>query len=111
MYMSAEPFSVKLARMLAEKAQLPFEDWSNKEVIEISRAISQQNKGESILIVDLNADPYYLLNSYPEIVRKVKFYITSSSVQESDMEKAENDPRVNGYLTQPLALMDLVGLV
>lgn len=103
-YLDSNPVSVLLAQKLCEILKIGFEEVKEEKIFEI---LSQCNLGKSILIMDLNSDPYHHLDSYPELHKRTEVYIISSSLRQSDGDTASSDPRVSGYLTLPLTINDL----
>ena len=83
----------------AKKVGADFEGYSEQELSAFKKAVTSASDQENVVVlVDLNADAYAVLDSMPT----AHMYVTSASIHPLDILRAKEDPRVIDYLVQPI---------
>ncbi|WKK74114.1 response regulator [Marivirga salinae] len=82
-----------------------FED--GREVLEYLKSANREDIPE-ILFLDINMpmmDGWELMDALQElsIVDKMRIYITSSSINPVDLDKADKNPYIKGFISKPIS--------
>lgn len=99
-----------LNKIIIEKSELGAKISEVTEAEDAIKQLASGNLNPSLILLDLNMpvmDGWQFVEQFekiPNISRRIKIIILSSSINPSDLEKASNTSAVSNYFCKPLSL-------